>query len=70
MPVYVIGDWRKPITPIENELLALPGHDAAGRKYRRKIGLRKHLFGVDTGHKPESMIEELMQALLPKEETK
>lgn len=48
--VHILGDWRKPISRMENDYLDLPprSSDERAMKYRRKIELRKSVFGVET----------------------
>lgn len=45
-PVHVLGEWRKPINKMENEMLDMPPMDQRGVEYRRKLRIRKRLFGV------------------------
>lgn len=46
--VHILGDWRKPLSQMENDYLDFPPRigDARSMKYRRKIELRKKVFGV------------------------
>lgn len=51
--VHILGDWRKPISKDEAYLLGLPpinpanDPDGKRRKYRRKLELRRNVFGVE-----------------------
>lgn len=46
-PVHVFGEWRKPISRMENDILGWPPLDQDGVRLRHKLQLRKNVFGVE-----------------------
>lgn len=47
-PVHELGDWRRPLNPLEVDYLSCEAEPSTekGRALRRKLVLRKRLFGV------------------------
>ena len=65
-PIYKMGAWKKPISAWQDgwlEMMTGDGADAKGRKLVRHTELRKKLFGVECGRKPESRIEQFVQLI-------
>ena len=46
-PIYKMGEWKRPITRLQDQFLALAKDDPGFEKTWRKIQLRKKLFGVE-----------------------
>lgn len=67
-PVYIMGEWRKPLTPTEANFMQMlrdiTPRDDESRRYRRKTELRLKCFGVAaTEPPPQSAMEALVRKL-------
>lgn len=45
-PVHVLGDWRRPISKMDDQYLDMEPSTEGGRALQHKLRLRKKMFGV------------------------
>jgi hypothetical protein len=48
--VHILGDWRKPITKMEDEFLDMNAETEGGKKLQHRLRLRKKLFGATSSY--------------------